>query len=60
MNVNRVIAEALHCDVYGLRRETLTYVSGLMRDDGGYHTAHGVWALLEAGARGCVEPSELA
>jgi hypothetical protein len=59
-NVNRVVAEALHCDEHGLRPETIAYATGPMRDDGGYHTAHAVWALALARDRGCLAPAELA
>jgi len=55
VNVNRVVAEACFCDVYGLRPETLDYISGPMRDQGGYHTTHGLWALTIAHQRGCVD-----
>ncbi len=54
-NVNRVVVEALYCDVHGLRNETLEYLCGPMRDGGGYHTTHALWALLIARDRGCVE-----
>jgi hypothetical protein len=54
-NVNRVVAEALHCDVHGLRDATLDYLGGAMRDGGGYHTAHGLWALVFARDAGCID-----
>ncbi len=54
-NVNRVVAEALHCDVHGLRDATLDYLGGAMRDGGGYHTAHGLWALVFARDAGCLD-----
>lgn len=54
-NVNRVVIEALYCHVHGLRDETLDYLSGPMRDGGGYHTTHALWALVIASERGCVE-----
>jgi len=54
-NVNRVVTEALYCDVYSLRDETLSYLSGPMRDDGGYHTTHALWALVIAHDNGCID-----
>ncbi len=54
VNVNRVIVEALHCRENGLRPETLAYITGPMRDDGGYHTTHAMWALAIARDRGCL------
>ncbi len=60
VNVNRVVAEALHCDVHPLRPATLAYVTGAMRDGGGYHTAHGLWALVLARDRSCVTAARFA
>jgi hypothetical protein len=54
VNVNRAVAEALHCRDNGLRPETLAYVTGPMRDAGGYHTTHAVWALVLARDHGCL------
>jgi hypothetical protein len=51
---NRVLVEATHCAAHGLRPEALAYVCGPMRDEGGYHTAHGLWALVIAADRGCI------
>ena len=59
INPNKVVVEALHCDVHGLRPETVDYATGPMRDDGGYHTTHAIWALVIAEGRGCVEPARL-
>ena len=56
VNVNRVVTEALYCDRFGLRPETLAYIEGAMRDRGGYHTCHGLWALVIARDRGCLSP----
>jgi hypothetical protein len=53
-NTNRPVAEALHCARNGWRPETTAYVCGPMRDGGGYHTAHGLWALALARENGCV------
>ncbi|RMG19344.1 MAG: hypothetical protein D6729_05565, partial [Deltaproteobacteria bacterium] len=58
VNVNRVVTEALYCDRFGLRPATLAYVTGPMRDAGGYHSCHGLWALTLARDRGC--PSQAA
>ncbi len=54
VNVNRVVTEALYCDRFGLRPETLAYIEGPMRDGGGYQTCHGLWALVIARDRGCL------
>ena len=54
INVNRVVAECLHCDQYELRGTTLHYLRGQMRDQGGYHTTHALWALLLAEERACL------
>lgn len=59
-NVNRVVAEALHCADAPVRDATLAYVTGPMRDGGGYHTAHGLWALTAARDRGCLAPARFA
>ncbi|MFC1889656.1 hypothetical protein ACFL4G_07865 [Thermodesulfobacteriota bacterium] len=58
VNVNRVVIEALHCRENGIRQETLQYLAGPMRDDGGYHTTHSLWALVLAHERGCIPDSE--
>lgn len=54
VNVNRVLTEALHCQERGWRAQTTAYVCGPMRDNGGYHTTHGLWALALAQERGCI------
>lgn len=54
-NLNKLMSEALWCDVYPLREETLAYLHGGMLDDGGYWTTHAAWALAEARARDCIE-----
>lgn len=54
VNPNRVIAEALHCDRNGLRAETIRYACGPMRDAGGYHSTHALWALDLARRQGCL------
>ncbi|HSD89511.1 MAG TPA: hypothetical protein VLB44_18400 [Kofleriaceae bacterium] len=53
-NVNRVVAEAMHCKENGIRRETLAYIAGPMRDEGGYQTTHALWALAIARDHGCL------
>ena len=58
VNTNRPVAEALHCVANGWRSETTAYVAGPMRDDGGYHTTHGLWALTIARTNGCLAESE--
>jgi hypothetical protein len=55
VNVNRVLIEALYCAENGLRSSTLDYIAGPMRDRGGYQTAHGLWALVLARDRGCLD-----
>ena len=58
VNVNRVVAEALHCAQNGLRPETLAYLEGPMRDGGGYQTTHALWALTLARDAGCLKLDE--
>src|SRR5437879_1119772 len=48
VNVNRAVNEALWCDVHGLRPETVKYITGPMRDSGGYRSTHALWALIIA------------
>ncbi|MBK7857540.1 MAG: hypothetical protein IPJ65_02720 [Archangiaceae bacterium] len=55
VNVNRAIDEALWCDVHGLRAQSLAYLSGPMRDGGGYRSTHALWALALARERGCLD-----
>jgi hypothetical protein len=55
VNPNRVVEEALFCPENGLRPETLAYIAGPMRDEGGYHSAHGLWALAIARDQGCLD-----
>jgi hypothetical protein len=54
VNTNRVVEEALFCAEHGWRPETMAYVCGSMRDGGGYHSTHALWALDLARRRGCV------
>lgn len=60
VNPNLVVSEALHCTENGFRPETTAYVCGAMRDAGGYHTTHGLWALALARDRGCVDAGAVA
>lgn len=55
INLNRVVDEALWCDVHGLRPATVTYAGGAMRDGGGYRSTHALWALVIARERGCLD-----
>lgn len=57
VNPDRVVTEALHCAENGWRAATTAYVCGPMRDGGGYYTAHGLWALVLARERGCLDAS---
>jgi hypothetical protein len=59
VNTNRTIEEALFCKEYGWRPETMRYVCGPMRDDGGYYTTHALWALYVANGNGCIAAAEL-
>jgi len=59
-NVNRPVAEALHCDEHGLRPEVLAYLGGPTRDGGGYETAHALWALVLARDHGCLDGAQFA
>jgi hypothetical protein len=54
VNTNRVLGEALFCKENGWRADTMRYLCGPMRDDGGYQTTHALWALSIAHAYGCV------
>jgi hypothetical protein len=58
VNVNCVVVEAMFCAENGLRSETLAYMTGPMRDGGGYHTTHAVWALVLARERGCMPKAD--
>jgi hypothetical protein len=58
VNTNRVISEALHCAGNGWRPETTRYVAGPMRDDGGFHTTHALWAVHIARRNGCLSAAE--
>ncbi|TNE87180.1 MAG: hypothetical protein EP330_19630 [Deltaproteobacteria bacterium] len=53
--VNDVVAEALWCDRYPIREQTLAYLAGDMRDDGGYWSTHAAWSLALAHERGCLD-----
>ena len=57
VNPNRVVTEALYCPEHGVRPQTLAYLCGPMRDEGGYHSTHALWALVLASEAGCaVQP----
>jgi hypothetical protein len=58
-NPNPYVSEALWCDVYGLRPSTLEALDGI-RDDGGYHSTHVLWALDLAHERGCLDGGQFA
>lgn len=60
INPNRPISEVLHCTEHGLRPETLEYIGGAMRDEGGYHSTHAAFALAVARDNGCVDPEQAA
>ncbi|RME25332.1 MAG: hypothetical protein D6806_08040 [Deltaproteobacteria bacterium] len=55
MNTNRPIIEALWCDRYPMRRDTLLYIGGNMRDGGSYGSTHALWALILARQKGCID-----
>jgi len=55
INTNRPVSEALWCDRYPLRSQTLAYITGPMRDRGGFHSTHALWSLVIARQRGCLE-----
>lgn len=55
VNTNRVVEEALYCGESGWREETMRYVCGPMRDDGGYYSTHALWGLSIAHGNGCIE-----
>lgn len=60
INPNRPISEALHCAEHGIRPETLEYIGGAMRDEGGYHSTHAAFALAFARDNGCLDPEQSA
>lgn len=60
VNPNQIVSEALHCAENGWRPEATAYACGAMRDEGGYYTAHALWALLLARDGGCVEDAAIA
>ena len=51
--VDFVLIEAAHCADLPWREATSAYVCGPMRDQGGYETAHGLWAFTIAADRDC-------
>ncbi len=55
VNINRVIDEALWCDVHGLRPQSVTYAGGAMRDGGGYRSTHALWGLVIARDKKCLD-----
>lgn len=54
INTNRPVGEALWCDRYPLRPQTLKYIVEAMPDGGGFHSTHALWALIIARNRGCL------
>ena len=54
VNVNRVMLELLYCSDYGIRNQTLNYIENIMLDGGGYHTTHGLWAIVLSAQNGCL------
>ena len=58
VNTNRVLHEALYCRDYGWRTQTMRYVCGPMRDDGGYQTTHALWSLTIAYRNGCIAKAD--
>lgn len=54
VNTNRVLSEALHCVENGWRPAVEAYICGPMRDEGGYQTTHGIWALDMTRRNGCI------
>lgn len=57
---NDPLSEAMHCKRNGFRPETLAYMCGAFRDEGGYYTTHGLWAVVLARDAGCVGNAETA
>lgn len=57
---NGPLSEAMHCKRNGFRPETLAYVCGPLRDDGGYYTTHALWAVVLARDAKCVGEAEAA
>ena len=50
----RVVIEALHCAENGWRPEATQYVAGPMRDGGGAHSTHALWAVHLARQNDCL------
>ena len=59
-NLNKLMAEALWCDVHPIREETLAYLHTAMLDEGGYWSTHAAWSLAEARSRGCIDQARFA
>lgn len=59
VNVDYVVIEALYCRSRPWRAQTTAYACGPMRDRGGYHTTHALWALATLVHRGCPLDDEL-
>lgn len=60
INPNRPISEVLYCAEHGLRPETVEYIGGAMRDEGGYHSTHAAFALAVARDNGCIAAEQAA
>ncbi len=57
---NYVLSEALFCRESGWRPETMVYVCGIMRDQGGYESTHALWGLAIAHQNGCIKDEDYA
>jgi len=53
INPNVVVFRAAHCRRAGFPDAWLAYVTGPMRDEGEYHSAHALWTLQLLRERGC-------
>jgi hypothetical protein len=54
---NQVLVEVLYCPEWGLRAETVTWLCGPLRDDGGRGSTHAAWFLSLAVDAGCLTRS---
>ena len=53
INVNRILSRAAHCKKNTFTDPAFAYTTGPMRDSGGFHSTHAIWALIILKERGC-------
>lgn len=52
-NVNHIVFRAAHCPKVPFPDKAFAYLVGPMRDNGGFHSTHAMWALLMMRSQGC-------